>query len=179
MNWTSTRSVVIPRSLPKKMQDSGSFTILCTIGNFEFKKELCDSGASTNLPLSVVQRLGLGELTPAVMTLQMENRIMAQLEGVLEDVLLKVGKFIFPMDFVIMDTVEDTQVPLLLGRPFLATGAALIDVKNGELTLRVGEEEVHFNLNTSLKQSEYENTDCKTVEIIVPIRPELMFGCNF
>ena len=59
----------------------------------------------------------------------MEDKTMAQTEGVLEDVLIKVGKFIFPVDFVVMDMEEDTQVPLLLGRPFLATGAALIDVK--------------------------------------------------
>ena len=74
---------------------------------------------------------------------------------------------------------EDTQVPLLLGRPFLATGAALIDVKKGELTLRVGEEAVHFNLNKSMKQSECESADCKNVETVVPISPELIFGCNF
>ena len=78
-----------------------------------------------------------------------------------------------------MDMEEDTQVPLLLGKPFLATVAALIDVKKGELTLRVGEEAVHFNLNKSLKQSDCESTDCKTVETIVPISPELIFGCNF
>ena len=61
------------------------------------------------------------------------------------------GKFIFPIDFVAIDMEKETQVPLLLGRPFLATGAALIDAKKGELTLRVGDEAVHFNLNQSLK----------------------------
>ena len=64
---------------------------------------------------------------------------------------IKVGKFIFPVDFVVMDMEEDTQVPMLLVRPFLAIRAALIDVKKGELTLRVGDEAVHFNLNQSLK----------------------------
>ena len=63
--------------------------------------------------------------------------------------LVKVWKFIFPGDFVFMKMEEDTQVPLLLGRPFLATGAALIDVQKGDLTLRVGNEEIHFNLNKS------------------------------
>ena len=92
--------------------------------------------------------------------------------------LIKVGKFIFHVDFVIMDMEEDTQVPLLLGRSFLAIGAALIDVKNGEFT-KVGEEAVRFNLNTSLKQCECESTNCKTVETIVPIGPKLIFGCNF
>ena len=106
------------------------------------------------MPLSVVKRPSLGELTPTTMTLQMENRTMAQLEGVLEYVLIKVGKFIFVVDFVEMDMEEDTQVLLLLGRPFLAIGATLIDVKKGELTLRVGDEAVHFNLNQSLKQSD-------------------------
>ena len=103
------------------------------------------------MPLSVVKRLSLGELTSTNMTLKMVDMTMAQPKGVLEDVLIKVGKFIFPMDFVVMDLEKDTQVPLLLGRPFLATRATLIDVKKGELTLRVGEEAVHFNLNKSLK----------------------------
>ena len=84
-----------------------------------------------------MQRLSLGELIQPTITLQMADRSMARPEGVLEDVLVKVGKFIFPVDFVIMKMEEDTQVPLLIGRPFLATGAALIDVQKGELTLRV------------------------------------------
>ena len=81
------------------------------------------------MPLSMVKRLSLGELSPTTMTLQMENRSMTKTEGILEDVLIKVGKFIFPMDFVVIDIEEDKQVPLLLGKTFLATGAALIDVK--------------------------------------------------
>ena len=111
-------------------------------------KALCDYGASINLmPLSIVKRLSLGELTPIAMTLQMGDKTLAQPEGILEDVLIIVGKFIFPVDFVVIDIEEDKQVPLLLGRPFLSTGAALIDVKKGELTLRVGDEAMHFNLN--------------------------------
>ena len=74
------------------MQDPGSFTIPCTIGNHEFGKALCDFGASINMmPLSIVKRLSLGELTPTIMSLQMVNRSMTQLEGILEDVLVKVG----------------------------------------------------------------------------------------
>ena len=96
---------------------------------------------------SVVKRLSLRELTPTTMTLQMADRSLAEPERVLEDVLIKVGKFIFPVDFVVIDIEEDKQVPLLLGRPFVATRAALIDIKKGELTLRVGDEAVHFNMN--------------------------------
>ena len=162
---TATCSAVIQQKLPAKMKDPCSFTIPCSIGKYEFKKALCDFGASINLmPLSVVQRLSLGELTPTAITLQMVDRSMAQLEGVLEDVLVKVGKFIFPVDFVIMKMEEDTQVPLLLGRPFLATGAALIDVQKGELTLRVGNEAVHFNLNRSLEHPDVDEESCKAVE---------------
>ena len=129
VNLTATCSAIIKQKFPTKMKDPGSFTIPCSIGKYEFKKALCDSSASINLmPLSVVGRLSLGELTPTTITLQMAERSMAQPEGVLEDVLVKVGKFIFLMDFVIMKMEEDTQVPLLLGRPFLATRSALIDV---------------------------------------------------
>ena len=103
---------------------------------------------------------------------------MAQPEGVLEDVLIKVGKFIFHVDFIVMDMEEDTQVPLLLGRLFLATGAALIDVKKGELTLRVGDEAVHFNMIQSLKQFDCDNTESKIVEQFVPISPELINDCK-
>ena len=101
------------------------------------------------------KRLSLGELTPTTLSLQMANRSMTQPEGILEDVLVKVGKFIFLVDFMVIDMEEDKQVPLLLGRPFLATSAALIDVKKGELTLRVDIEEVHFNLNQSLKHPDF------------------------
>ena len=105
----------------------------------------------------------MGELTLTAITLQMDDRSMAQLEGILEDVLVKVGKFIFLVDFVIMQMEEDTQVLLLLGRPFLATGAALIDVQKGELTLRVGNEAVHFNINRSLEHPDVDVESCKTV----------------
>ena len=158
-----------------KIQDPGSFTIPYTIGNSKMGKSMCDSGANINLmSLSVVKRLSLGEITPTTMTLQMADVTLAQPEGILEDVLIKVGKFIFPVDFVVIDIEEDKQISLLLGRPFLATGASLIDVKKGELTLRVGDEVVHFNLNQSLKQPEFDNTDCKIVETKVLISSELI-----
>ena len=152
MNLFANCNAIIQKNLPQKMQDPGSFPIPCTIRNHEFGKALCDFGVSINLmPFLVVRRLSLGELTPNTMSLQVADRSMNQPEGILEDVLLKVGKFIFPVDFVVIDIEEDKKIPLLLGRPFLATGAALIDIKKGELTLRVGTEEEHFNLNQSSK----------------------------
>ena len=84
------------------MQDLGSFTIPCTIGNHEFWKALCDFSASINpIPLSIVKRLSLGELTPTTFSLQMADSSVTQLEGILEDVLVKVEKFIFPVDFMV------------------------------------------------------------------------------
>ena len=104
VNLTATCSAVIKKTLPEKMKDPGSFTIPCVIGEFEFQNSLCDSGASINLiPLSVAKKLSLGELTPTIVTLQMADRTMANPEGVIEDVLVKVGKFIFPVDFIILD----------------------------------------------------------------------------
>ena len=130
------------------------------------------------MPLSVVQRLSLGELTPTAIMLQMADRSMAQPEGVLEDVLVKVGKFIFPVDFVIMKMEEDTQVHLFLGRPFLATGPALIDVQKDELTLRVGNEAVHFKLNRSLEHPDVEEESCMALENNSLLSVELDFDCT-
>ena len=102
-------NAVIQKSILEKRKDPSSFTIPCMIGNADMGKTLCDSGASINLmPLSVAKRLSLGELTPIAMTLQMEDRTLAHLEGILEDVLIKVGKFVFPVDFVVIN-IEETN----------------------------------------------------------------------
>ena len=82
------------------------------------------------------------------------------------------------MDFVVIDMEEDKQIPMLLERSFLATGASLIDVKKGELTHRVRDDKVHFNLNQSLKQPDFNNVECKNVEQVVLIGPELIYDCK-
>ncbi|KAM6569265.1 hypothetical protein CsatB_017250 [Cannabis sativa] len=98
------------------------------------------------MPLSVFKRLGLGKAKPTTVTLQLADRSLTHPRGIIEDVLVKVGKFIFPADFLILDMEEDSTIPIILGRPFLATGRALIDVQKGELKLRVQDEEVDFNV---------------------------------
>ena len=176
----STCSAVIQKTLPEKRPNPDSFTIPCKIGDADMGKALCDYGASINLmPLSVAQRLSFGELTPTAITLQMADRTLAHSEGILEDVLIKLRKFVFPVDFVVIIMKKDKQVPLLLRRPFLATGAALIDVKKGELTLKVGDEAVHFNLNHSLKQPELSSAYCEIVETKILVNSELATACNF
>ena len=126
VNLTATCSAVIQQKLPAKIKDPCSFTIPCSIGKYEFKKALCDSGASINLmPLSVVQRLSLGELTSTAITLKMAGKSMAQPEGVHEDVLVKVGKFIFPVDFVIMKMEEDTLSSFAVRKTLLSNWSCL------------------------------------------------------
>ena len=92
--------------------------------------------------------------------------------------LVNVGKFIFPADFIILDMEEDSQVPLLLGRPFLETGAALIDMQKGILTLRVGEETADFNLIRSLRNLDIERGDIKSVEDVYVNNSDFYYDCN-
>ena len=108
----------------------------------------------------------------------MADRTLEKPEGIIEDVLVKVGKFIFPADFITLDMEEDSQVPLLLGRPFLATGAALIDMQKGILTLRVGEETADFNLIKSLRNLDIERDDIKSVEDVYVNNSDFYYDCN-
>ena len=89
------------------------------------------------MPLSIFKRLGLGEARLTTVTLQLANISLNHPKGVIEGVLVKVDKFIFPTDFIVLDMEEDKEIPIILGRPFLATGRAMIDVQRGELKLRV------------------------------------------
>ena len=120
---TEECSAILQQKLPPKLKDPGSFTIPCTIGNLSFNKCLCDLGASINLmPLSVFMQLGLPEPKPTTMSLQLADRSVTYPRGIVEDVLVRVDKLIFPADFVILDFEEDKKIPIILGRPFLATG---------------------------------------------------------
>ncbi|XP_022877041.1 uncharacterized protein LOC111395291 [Olea europaea var. sylvestris] len=149
---TEECSAILQKKLPPKLKDPGSFTIPCSIGNSMFERVLCDLGASINLmPLSVFRKLGLGEARPTAISLQLADRSIKHPREIIEDVLVKVDKFILPADFLILDMEEDREIPIILGRPFLATGRALIDVERGELRLRVQEEEVTFNVFDAIK----------------------------
>ncbi|KAK8947387.1 hypothetical protein KSP39_PZI006995 [Platanthera zijinensis] len=149
---TEECSAIVQKKIPPKLKDPGSFTIPCSIGVKFSGKALCDLGASINLmPLSIYTKLGLGEIAPTSLTLQLADRTLAFPKGIVEDVLVKVEKFIFPADFVVLDMDEDKDVPIILGRPFIATGRTLIDVQRGELTMRVNNEEVTFNILKAMK----------------------------
>ncbi|XP_070015699.1 uncharacterized protein [Nicotiana sylvestris] len=142
----------IQGKLPQKMKDLGSLTIQISIGKHDFGRALCDLGASINLmPLSVFRQLGLGEPHPTTVILQLADRSLAHLEGLIEDVLVQVGSFIFPTDFIILDYEPDREVPFILGRPFLATGRDIIDVCEGRMTMRVSDQVEVFNVYRALK----------------------------
>ncbi|XP_015162466.1 uncharacterized protein [Solanum tuberosum] len=114
---------IATRSLVKKVEDPGAFTIPCRIGLIEFTKALCDLGASINLmPLAIYKQLGLGVPKHTSMRLMMADRSRKRPVGILCDVLVKVDTFIFQADFVIFDCEVDFEVPIILGRPFIATG---------------------------------------------------------
>ncbi|GJW78029.1 reverse transcriptase domain-containing protein [Tanacetum coccineum] len=153
-------SAVLLKKLPEKLGDPDNFLIPCYFPGMDVCLALADLGASINLmPLSVWKKLSLAELTPACMTLELADRSISRPIGVAEDVFIKVGKFHFPADFVVVDFDADPRVPLILGRSFLKTGRALIDVYAGELTLRVGNNAVTFNLDqTSRYSSNYDNS---------------------
>nr|XP_009785878.1 PREDICTED: uncharacterized protein LOC104234081 [Nicotiana sylvestris] len=138
--------------LPQKLKDPGCFTIQILIGKHAVGRALCDLGASINLmPLSVFRQLGLGEPRPTTIILQLADRSLAHPEGVIENVLVQVGYFIFPADFIILDYEPDQEVPFILGHPFLTMGRAIIDVCEGRMKMRVGDRVEVFNVYKALK----------------------------
>ncbi|XP_061346657.1 uncharacterized protein LOC133292272 [Gastrolobium bilobum] len=159
-------SAIIQKKFPPKLRDSGSFNIPISIGNTDFGRALCDLRASINLmPLSVCKSLGISELKPTMVSLQLADRSLRRLSGIVEDVLVKVDKLIFPADFVVLDMEEGIEMPLLLGRPFLATTRAMIDVENGKLELRMNDETITINAFDSMKQSSDEG-DCFRLDVL-------------
>ncbi|GJR01798.1 reverse transcriptase domain-containing protein [Tanacetum coccineum] len=161
-------SAMLLKKLPEKLGDPGKFLIPCNFPGMDVCHALADLGASINLmPLSIWKKLSLPELTPTRMTLELADRSITRPKGVAEDVFVKVGKFHFPTDFVVVDFEADPRVPLILGRSFLRTGRALIDVYGEEITLRVDNEAVTFNLNqTTRYSSTYDDTSINRIDVI-------------
>ncbi|GKE17588.1 hypothetical protein Tco_1425165 [Tanacetum coccineum] len=132
-------------TIPRKEKDPGSFTLPCFINNICFDNALVDLGARVSvMPLSTYLNLGLGELAHTRLTVELAYRTVKYPTGIAENVLVEIGKFTFPIDFIILDMPEDIKVPLILRRPFLSTARAKIDVYKREITLRVGEEKIIF-----------------------------------
>ena len=157
-------SEVITNTLPTKYKDPGCPTITCTIGESTIRNCLVDLGASINLlPLSVYEQLGLTGLKQTKITLQLADRSVRKPLGEIEDVLIKVGEFIFPIDFIVLDTApvinNNEQISIILGRPFLATSNAMINCRNGSMKLSFGDMTIDLNIfnlgNQPSEQSDY------------------------
>ncbi|GJZ87770.1 DNA-directed DNA polymerase, partial [Tanacetum coccineum] len=135
-------STVLLNKLPSKEKDPKSFTISCDIGQLHINNALADLGASISLrPYTMYEKLRLGEPKATKMSLELADRSIQYPKGITKNVLIKVDKFVLPIDFVILDMPEDSRVPIILGRPFLATARAMIDVFNKKIKLRVGDDE--------------------------------------
>ncbi|KAK5771712.1 hypothetical protein PVK06_047952 [Gossypium arboreum] len=153
-------SAILQNKLANKLKDPGSFTIPCLIGSLDVNNALADLGASINvMPYKMFKQLGLGKPKQTRMSIQLADKTIRFPRGIIEDVLVKIDKFIFLVDFVLLDIEEDSNVPLILGRPFLATARTIIDVGTGELTLRVGDETITLQARNSSNTSKIEG-DC-------------------
>nr|GEU51014.1 hypothetical protein [Tanacetum cinerariifolium] len=141
-------SAIILNKLPRKLGDPEKFLIPCEFPRMDECLALADLGASINLmPHFMWEALSLPELTPTCMTLEVADRSVSKPIGIAKDVSFKVGVFHFPADFVVVDFKPDPRVPLILGRCFLKTGRTLIDVHKGELTLRIRNKAITYNLD--------------------------------
>nr|GEV28063.1 DNA-directed DNA polymerase [Tanacetum cinerariifolium] len=161
-------SVMLLKKLPKKLGDPGRFLIHYDFPGMDVCHALANLGASINLmPLSIWKKLSLPELTLTRMTFELADRSITRPKGVAKDVFIKVGKFYFPTDFVVVDFKADPRVPLILGRSFLRIGRALIDVYGEEITIRVNDEFVTFNLNQTMRYSlTYDDNSMNRVDVI-------------
>ncbi|GJW80155.1 reverse transcriptase domain-containing protein [Tanacetum coccineum] len=167
-------SAVVLKKLPEKLGDPGRFLIPCDFSEFDSYLALADLGASINLmPLSIWKKLQLSGLTETKMVLELADRTISKPTGVAENVFVKVGKFYFPADFVVLDFIADPRVPLILGRPFLRTAHALIDVYEGEITLR-NDDLTRYHLKCEYSQelllilrSVAYNNPSRTVDLII------------
>ncbi|GJU02829.1 hypothetical protein Tco_1113167 [Tanacetum coccineum] len=120
-------SALLKNHLLPKEQDLGSFILPCFIGKLDFKNALANLGASISImPFSMYKRLGIGKLEPINMIIEMADNTKCTLKGIVENLLIKIDKFIFPVDFIILDMVEDIRMPIILGRPLLATAHAKV-----------------------------------------------------
>nr|GEY63575.1 reverse transcriptase domain-containing protein [Tanacetum cinerariifolium] len=161
-------SAMLLKKLPEKLGDPGKFLIPCDFSGIDIFHALADLGTSINLmALSIWKKLSLPELTPTRMTLELADRSITRPKGVSKDVFVKVGKFHFPTNFVAVDIEADPRIPLIIGRSFLRTGRALIDVYGEEITLRVNDESVTFNLNQTMRYSlTYDDNSVNRVDVI-------------
>nr|GEU32922.1 reverse transcriptase domain-containing protein [Tanacetum cinerariifolium] len=171
-------SAVILNKFPRKLEDPSKFLIPCEFSGMDECLALADLGASINLmPLSVWEGLSLSELTSTCMTLELADPSVSKPICIAKDVSVKVGVFHFPADFVVVDFKPDPRVPLILGRCFLKTGRALIDVHKGELTLHIRNEAITYNLDQTVRYSvNYNQMTANKINVICEMYSQEVLG---
>ncbi|XP_058764942.1 uncharacterized protein LOC131638400 isoform X1 [Vicia villosa] len=161
---SSCCNALIQRTTPIKSNDPGRVTLPVSIRNVHIGKGLVDTGSSINLiPLSMVRRLGINDLKPSRMTLSLADKSTTHPHGVAEDLLFKVDKFWFPVDFIVIDMEEDPNIPLILGRPFMKTSRMMIDIDDGLMKLRYQDEELYLDLFEAIKHPS-DDDDCFRID---------------
>ncbi|XP_050890639.1 uncharacterized protein LOC127096060 [Lathyrus oleraceus] len=140
------------RRIPNNQKDPGDVTVPCTIKDITFKKVVIDSGASVSLmPLSIYQRLGIGNISDTRTNLKFADHSIKNAYGITEDVLVTIEEFSFLVDFVIIDIPEDEETPIILGRSFLRASRCNFDIDHGTLTLKVYDDEITLNVIENMK----------------------------
>ncbi|XP_016206544.1 uncharacterized protein LOC107646915 [Arachis ipaensis] len=163
--FTEECSAIIQKKLPQNMKDHGSFRIPCIIGDISIEKALSDLGASINLiSFAMMKRMRIEEAKPTRMALQLADRTFKFPHRVVEDLLVKVGEFIFPTDFVVLYMEEVANASIILGRQFLAVTRAIIDVQKGELVLRLHEEKMVFSVFSAMSYPKESIEECMMVD---------------
>ncbi|GJT23907.1 zinc knuckle CX2CX4HX4C containing protein [Tanacetum coccineum] len=161
-------STLLQNHFPPKEQDPGSFILPCSIGKLDFKNALADLGASISImPFSMYKCLGIGTLEPINMIIEMADNTKCTPKEIVENLLIKIDKFIFPVDFVILDMVEDIRMPIILGRPLLATAHAKADIFRKSISLEVGSEKFNQLLRIDPDIFSYEVNIQESYEEIV------------
>jgi hypothetical protein len=168
--FTEQMSVIIQHKVPPKYKDPGCPTISCTIGEYLVEHALLDLRASNNLlSFTVYQQMGLGDLKPTSMTLQLADRSVRTPKGMVEDVLIKIVNFYYHVDFIILDLEPtlhpDNGIPIIMGRPFLTTANTLINYRNGRMKITFGSMTAELNI-FNVMQQQLEDDECHYVNLI-------------
>jgi hypothetical protein len=171
--------VISLTNLPKKLDDLGKLAIPCLIGKVQFKCALCDLGISISLiPKSKFDKIRVGELKPTRISLQMVDQSVKLPIGVIDDMPIQIGKYFVPIDFVTVDMEEDAQTSLLLGRPFLNTAKTVIDIHEGMISFKIGDEKITFHVNRSMKYPSNEKSILRIGVVDALVQEELQRATN-
>ncbi|XP_057719589.1 uncharacterized protein LOC130934018 [Arachis stenosperma] len=164
---TKECSAIIQNGLPEKFKDPGSFMIPCTLGDACTRTSLCDLGASINLiPASLIKKLYLTkEVKLTRICLQLADGSVKIPSRVIEYMIVSVGPFAFPTDFMVLDMEGHKSASLIVGRPFLVIGRTLIDIEKGEVTLRVNEKKFVLNVVKAMQHPDI-NEECMSIDLI-------------